>query len=254
MDSASPVHLVEQFHLLFLAQLGRRVSPALFVLKGGCNLRFFHRSVRYSEDMGLDLGEIGAHTFRDKVREVLGSRPFAQVLETRGIGVERVSEPKPTDTTQRWKLGLRAAGAAAPLPTRIECSRRGLEDGVALGSVDPAIARAYRLPPFLVSHYDDATALRQKVGALAGRRETQARDVFDLHLLIAGGARLRGRPGPTANTVEQACANALAVDFGTFTSQVLAYLEPEARPQYDSPSAWDAIVLQVVDALRGATP
>jgi hypothetical protein len=41
------------------------------------------------------------------------------------------------------------------------------------------------------------------------------------------------------------------VDFGTFRSQVLSYLEPDARSQYDSPSAWDAVVLEVVDALRG---
>src|SRR3990172_7533030 len=179
---------VEQFHLLFLAQLARRVKPALFVLKGGCNLRFFHKSVRYSEDMDLDLGEIGAGAFRDKVRELLASRPFAQILEARGVGIERVSEPKQTDTTQRWKLGLRVQGSSLALPTKIECSRRGLEDGVVLGSVDLIVARAY----------------------------------------------------------------ARTVDFGTFKSQVLAYLEPEAQPQYDSVSAWDTIVLEVVEALRGA--
>ncbi len=48
-----------------------------------------------------------------------------------------------------------------------------------------------------------------------------------------------------------ACANAMAVDFGAFKSQVLSYLEPEAQALYDSPSVWDAIVLEVVDALRG---
>jgi hypothetical protein len=243
--------LVEQFHLLFLAQLARRVKPALFVLKGGCNLRFFHGSIRYSEDMDLDLGEIGAGAFRDRVRETLASRPFAQILEARGIAVERVSEPKQTDTTQRWKLGLRVQGAGAPLPTKIECSRRGLDDGVALGSVDPIVARAYRLPPFMVSHYDVAAALRQKVGALASRRETQARDVFDVHHLLARGAALPGRPDGDRELAERACANAMAVDFGTFKSQVLSYLEPEAQEQYDSPSVWDAIVLEVVDALRG---
>jgi len=243
---------VEQFHLLFLAQLARRVKPALFVLKGGCNLRFFHKSVRYSEDMDLDLGEIGAGAFRDKVRELLASRPFAQILEARGVGIERVSEPLQTDTTQRWKLGLRVQGSSLALPTKIECSRRGLEDGVVLGSVDPIVARAYRLPPFMVNHYDGASALRQKVGALAGRRETQARDVFDLHHLLAGGATLRASPEGEGNVMERARANALTVDFGTFKSQVLAYLEPEAQPQYDSASAWDTIVLEVVEALRGA--
>lgn len=252
MDATAPTGLVEQFHLLFLAQLARRVKPALFVLKGGCNLRFFHKSVRYSEDMDLDLGEIGTGAFRDEVRELLASRPFAQVLEARGVAIERVSEPKQTDTTQRWKLGLRVQGAAVPLPTKIECSRRGLEDGVVLGSVDPIVARAYRLPPFMVNHYDGAAALRQKIGALAGRRETQARDVFDLHHLLAGGATLRASLERDEGVVQRARANAMTVDFGTFKSQVLAYLEPEAQAQYDSPSAWDTIVLEVVEALRGA--
>jgi hypothetical protein len=248
MDAAV---LVEQFHLLFLAQLARRLKPGLFVLKGGCNLRFFHGSIRCSEDMDLDLGDVGAGTFRDKVREVLASRPFAQILEARGLAVERVSEPKQTETTQRWKLALRAPGLPSPLPTKVECSRRGLEAGVALGSVDPIVARAHRLPPFLVSHYDAVAALRQKVGALAGRRETQARDVFDAHHLLARGATLRGGPRVGEDVAVRARANALAVDFATFKGQVLAYLEPEAQAQYDSPSVWDAIVLEVVDALRG---
>ena len=244
---------VELFHLVFLRSLvARGEDKRLFALKGGCNLRFFFGGVRYSEDMDLDLGEISAGAFRDKVRELLASRPFAQVLEARGVAIERVSEPKQTDTTQRWKLGLRVQGAAFPLPTKIECSRRGLEDGAVLGSVDPIVARAYRLPPFMVNHYDGASALRQKIGALAGRRETQARDVFDLHHLLAGGATLRASPERDKDVVERARANALTVDFGTFKSQVLAYLDPEAQAQYDSPSAWDTIVLEVVEALRGA--
>lgn len=252
MPSAGPIRFVEQFHLLFLSHLARRVDPAHFVVKGGCNLRFFHGSIRYSEDMDLDLGGIAAPAFRDRVRALLASRPLAQVLEARGIRIERVSEPKQTETTQRWKLGLRVRDEAAPMPTKIECSRRGLEEGVEIGGVDPVVARAYQLPPFMVGHYGLAAALRQKVGALAGRRETQARDVFDLHHLLARGATPRERPGGDGGAAERACVNAMAVDFGTFKSQVLAYLEPEAQAQYDSPSVWDTIVLEVVEALRGA--
>jgi hypothetical protein len=254
MNATSPVRVVEQFHLLFLAQLGRRVNPSLFVLKGGCNLRFFHRSIRYSEDMDLDLGDIGTQVFRDKVGDVLEARPFAQILATRGIAIDRVSTPKQTETTQRWKFSLRVGGGAALLPTKIECSRRGLDPGVAFGSVDPRIARAYQLPPLMVSHYDAAAALRQKVGALAGRRETQARDVFDVHLLLAGGATLAAGPDLDRDVLDRACVNALAVDFGTFKSQVLAYLESDDQARYDSSSAWDTVVLEVVDTLRRDRP
>jgi hypothetical protein len=254
MNATGPIRFVEQFHLLFLAQLGRRVNPSLFVLKGGCNLRFFHQSIRYSEDMDLDLGGVEAQAFRDKVGEVIAARPFAQILEARGIAIDRVSAPKQTETTQRWKFGLRVEGGTASLPTKIECSRRGLDAGVAFGSVDPRIARAYQLPPLMVSHYDAAAALRQKVGALAGRRETQARDVFDVHLLLAGGARLPPGPDVERDVIERACANAVAIDFGMFKSQVLAYLELGDQARYDSSSAWDTVVLEVVDALRSDRP
>jgi hypothetical protein len=148
-------------------------------------------------------------------------------------------------------LGLRVEGLGATLPTKIECSRRGLQDGVALGSVDPALARTYRLPPFMASHYDVTAALRQRLGALAGRRETQARDVFDVHHLLARGATLLGEGGRSRDLAERACASAMAIDFGAFESQVLSCLEPETQAQYDSPSVWDTIVLEVVEALRG---
>jgi predicted nucleotidyltransferase component of viral defense system len=83
MDAAGLVPVIERFHLLFLAQFSRRVDKGAFVVKGGCNLRFFHRSIRYSEDMDLDVGEVELQVLRDKVREVIASRPFTQILEAR---------------------------------------------------------------------------------------------------------------------------------------------------------------------------
>jgi len=164
------------------------VHPSLFVLKGGCNLRFFHGSVRYSEDLDLDVGDIGTQTLRDRVRDVFRSRPFAQILETGGIFLDRVTEPKQTETTQRWKLSLRVETRRRPAPDKDRVFTSGLDDGVVFGSVDPSVIRAHRAPPLMLSHYDAPTALRQKIGALAGRRETQARDVFDVHHLFAAGS------------------------------------------------------------------
>ena len=43
----------EQFHLLFLERLLRASERGIYVLKGGVNLRFFHQSPRYSEDMDI---------------------------------------------------------------------------------------------------------------------------------------------------------------------------------------------------------
>lgn len=240
---------VEQFHLLLLTQLSRRLDRRAIVVKGGCNLRFFLRSLRYSDDMDLDVGDIDTQLLRDKVRETLASRPFRQILEARAIAIEHVTEHKQTDTTQPWKLGLQVEGRPVPLPTKVEFSRRGLDEGVAFGSVDPGIARAYQLPPLMLSHYDAATALRQKVGALAGRPQTQARDVFDLHHLLSIGTDAEALGGLEERILARAGANALTVDFGMFKSQVLSYLPPDDQERFDSPSLWDSMVLEVVEAL-----
>jgi len=250
--SSLPVSYVEQFHLLFLAQLGRRLDKSLYVLKGGCNLRFFHRSVRYSEDMDLDVGAVDAHVLRDKVRAIFASRPFAQILEARDMAIEHVTEQKQTGTTQRWKLGLQAGRGTTSLPTKIEFSRRGTDQGVVFESVDPGVIRAYQLPPLMVSHYDAGAALRQKLGALARRTETQARDIFDVHHLIAMGAPADVVRDIDPEDAERARANAMTVDFATFKGQVQAYLAPEDQAHYDSASVWDTVVLEVVTALEAA--
>ena len=241
---------VELFHLLFLVQLTRRVDQRLIVVKGGCNLRFFLRSIRHSEDMDLDVGAVDTQLLRDRVREVLESRPFRQILEARGLRIEHVTEHKQTDTTQRWKLGLDAQGTPVPLPTKIEFSRRGLDEGVAFGSIDAGVARVHQLPPLMLSHYDAATALRQKVGALAGRAQTQARDVFDLHHLLKIGTDENVLRGLGHGVLARAGANALTVDFPMFKSQVLAYLPPEDQPRFDSSSVWDSMVLEVAEAFN----
>jgi predicted nucleotidyltransferase component of viral defense system len=252
MDSTGVIPVVELFHLLFLAQFGRRADKDAFVVKGGCNLRFFHRSIRYSEDMDLDTGKIDLHVLRDRVRGVAASRPFSQILEARGIRLAHVTEAKQTGTTQRWKFGLRMEGSATPIPTKIEFSNRGLDEGVEFGSIDAEVIRFHQLPPLLVSHYGAATAFRQKLGALAGRREIQARDVFDLHHLIAIGAGARSLDEVSRRIARQASANALTIDFATFKSQVLAYLHPDEQARYDSASVWETIVLEVVEALGGS--
>ena len=251
MDAAGLIPVIERFHLLFLVQFSRRADKGAFVVKGGCNLRFFHRSIRHSEYMDLDVGEVELQVLRDKVREVIASRPFSQILEASGIRINHVTEAKQTGTTQRWKLGLLTEGRDTPIPTKIEFSHCGLDEGVEFGSIDPEVARVHHLPPLMVSHYGAAAAFRQKVGALAGRRETQARDVFDLHHLIAINAGADVIREFSRKITERASANALTVDFATFKSQVLAYLHPDEQEHYDSTSVWESIVMEVVKVLGG---
>lgn len=205
------------------------------MLKSGCNLRLFHRSVRYSEVMDLDAEGLDELALRERVRATLGSRPVAQALKSHGTRIELVTEHKQMPTVQRWKLGLLVESGGPPLPTKIEFSRRGLDEGVEFGSVDPALVAAHRIAPFMVSHCGAAAALRQKIGTLAHRTETQAHDVFDVHLLLASAAPVAFLRTIGPQLLERARDRAAGIGFTVFKSQVLAYLQPHEHARFDSP-------------------
>jgi hypothetical protein len=238
---------VELFHLAFLGELGAKLDRGLYAIKGGCNLRFFFHSVRYSEDLDIDIGKTASGTLRRKVDQILASRSLGLTLGAHGIAIGSVTHPKQTETTQRWKVQLELAEGAAH--TKIEFSRRGLNDGVEFGPIDRGLLGGYGLSPMLLSHYGRQAAVEQKVAALVGRSETQARDVFDLDLLLS----VQGDLDPNAIDERLRAAavdRALAVDYRTFKAQVVAFLPPEQQRAYATREAWEQLVLHVVDALQ----
>jgi len=241
---------IEVFHLLFLRAFGARVGKDLYALKGGCNLRFFHKSIRYSQDMDLDIRTMSMQTLRNNVDRVIEMPSFVQTLRAQGIDVAKISRPKQTQTTQRWKLGLRILGTGANVPTKIEFSRRAAHQGVAHEPVDPELIRRYHLYPVLAQHYNLATALSQKIAALALRSQTQARDIFDLKLLFDAGASATPAERETLTNVPQAIENAMTIGYDEFAGQVIAYLEPEYQAHYGARRVWAALQQEVVKALR----
>jgi predicted nucleotidyltransferase component of viral defense system len=242
---------IEVFHLLFLRAFGARADKALYALKGGCNLRFFHRSIRYSEDIDLDIRTMSVATLRNNVDRVLEGAPFLQTLRAQQIEISQVSRPKQTETTQRWKLGLRLTAAGQEVPTKIEFSRRALDEGVAHEAVDPEFIRRYRLYPVIVQHYTASAALAQKIAALALRSQTQARDVFDLKLLLDAAESRAPLPKAIASNLPRAIENAVSIGYDEFAGQVLAYLEPEYQDHYRPRRVWEDLQAHVVDALEG---
>ena len=245
---------VEIFHLLFLRAFGARVDKALFCLKGGCNLRFFLKSIRYSEDMDLDIQTMAPGTLQNNVNRLLAAPAFTQLLRAQGLEITRTALPKQTGTTQRWKIGLRILDSGAEVPTKIEFSRRGLDDEKPLESVDAEIIRTYRLYPVILQHYSVHTAFAQKVSALALREQVQSRDVFDLKLLLDAGGGGKALPAPVAAHLAAAINNAMAVDYDAFAGQVLAYLEPEYQEHYGGRRAWNELQEQVVGGLEALRP
>ncbi len=246
--------VVEVFHLVFLRTLlAGTTEKAHIAIKGGCNLRFFFGSQRYSEDLDLDVAVIAPHTLRKDVEKVLSGSLLARQLTALGIGLGDTSAPKQTETTQRWKVQLRSAGGAA-MPTKIEFSRRPITGSAELASIDRRLLDAYRLPPVQARHYLIDDAIRQKIVALADRDVAQARDVFDLDLLLThSGGKL-----PAADTLtrelQQGRERALSIQYDDFVAKVVAYLEPEEQPLYQTPEIWEAIQLHVAEALDRMVP
>ncbi|MEI7900522.1 MAG: nucleotidyl transferase AbiEii/AbiGii toxin family protein [bacterium] len=250
MNERSVQECVEVFHLLFLSFLGKRLDKRRYALKGGCNLRFFFASPRYSEDMDIDAVDVPVHSLQDAVHAILNSSPFRQALQVQGIAIEHITEHKQSETTQRWKLGLHMRGSGRPVPTKVEFSRRGFRGKPVLSSVNPVLVQTYGLPPVMTPHYPAEDALLQKIQALAGRSVTQARDIFDLHLLQSKERMRHVLPVLDAVTLDAARQHALDLSFDDFKGQVLAYLQPEDQAGYDSPQVWESMQLTVLAMLE----
>jgi len=251
MPELRDAQVIEFFHLAFLQVLQVRLDQACYVLKGGVNLRYFFESVRYSEDIDLDAAGIEPWELEETLDGVLGSRPLAVLLRSGGLAVGGVTKPKQTGTTQRWTVSLAVSGRPEPVRTKIEFSRRSGDGRHILESVPGRVVAPYALRSPSLRHYGAEAAIEQKVEALAGRSETQARDVFDLDLL------LRRRPIAAgtidAQTLGRAGERALELPYAAFRDQVLPFLDTEVAELYDDPATWIEMRTYVVERLLEAT-
>lgn len=66
----------------------------------GGSLRFYLRSIRYSEDMDLDVQSTLVGSLKERVDQILGGASLARILQARGLAVTQYSAPKQTETTQ----------------------------------------------------------------------------------------------------------------------------------------------------------
>jgi predicted nucleotidyltransferase component of viral defense system len=243
------IQVVERFHLIFLAQLGTRLDKKLYALKGGCNLRFFWKSIRYSEDIDFDVHTMTKQTLQNNVRKIMQGPALNQILRAAKIHVVHISEPKQTPTTQRWKVHLQTESSGIDLPTRIEFSRRKFDRGIVFGPADNELVSAYNLRPVMASHYDVETAFSQKIEALLNRKQTQARDIFDLEFLSERGA-IGSAVRIDRTRLASACEIVMSVAHEQFLGQVVAYLPPEYYDYYRTRKAWDVIRENVVRTLE----
>lgn len=248
--SLSRAQVAELFHIAFLDVLATRLEPSRYVLKGGTNLRYFFGSARYSEDIDLDLHGRPPMNMEQKIDGVLDSPAIKILLRVKGLAVAEHSKPKQTATTRRWKIGIAAPGHADPVRTKVEFSSRNGDPRYALEAIPGEVVAPYALRAPSVQHYLDEAATEQKVVALADRTETQARDVFDLDLLL----RLRALPPGSLDPelLTRAAELALQLPFASYRDQVLPFLEPGAVELYGSEGSWERMQTFVAESLEAA--
>lgn len=251
----SDLQIREAFHFCFLERLLKLSDIRLYVLKGGVNLRFYFRSPRYSEDMDVDVLGGGVQTLRKNGYKILEDPAFKRSLKVFDIDAIEVNDPKRakhTATTQRFRCTLvRASGQR--LPTRVEFSRRAAdpEAGAVVERIDPEIARPYRRLAYLCRHYSATAAVAQKIAALAGRATTQARDVFDLGVLVRGGHfAAAARDGAlTGAPLSRAIECLMTLTREDYEGQVVNFLSADSSDEYAGAAAWDALRNEVFEAL-----
>jgi predicted nucleotidyltransferase component of viral defense system len=243
--------IVELFHLIFVRALFANVGDkTLLAVKGGINMRFYFQSVRFSEDLDLDVMTMSKATLENRIDRLLVSPTITSPLKARGIVIRDVSKPKQTETVQRWKLDVANTATSIHDRTKIEFSRRDAVKSAVVERVDEQIANAYQLPAFLANHYNCADAVLQKIHALAERDQPQPRDVFDLHVLFARADAPKEVDEEASGWIDAAIANAADLTYDQYVSLVVAYLDPPHAEIYSSRDVWEAMQLGVIERLE----
>ena len=250
MKTFSPRQCVEIIHLCFLDLFGRKTDKALYAVKGGCNLRFYFDSFRYSEDLDIDIQTMAKNTLANKVSSILDSAALKQRLAEKQMSIDTWSMPKQTETTQRWKILLQSKQHASMINTKVEFSRRTSIEKACFHVAKPREGQQYDLGPILCNHYGVDAAYQQKIEALIGRSQTQARDIFDLYLLINHDAKVQLLPDKIKAKLNIAIANLSSITYADYLSQVVAYLMPDYQHQYQPEDTWNTIQMQVYEAIE----
>ncbi len=251
----SDLELREVFHFCFLEQLLKISDPNIYILKGGVNLRFYFKSPRYSEDMDIDVLAGSVDTLKKNGYKILNDDGFMRKLKTYGIQNIIINDPskaKQTETTQRFRLRL-VNQAGDELPTKIEFSRRKKEIQTYFSMterLDIEIGRKYNRLAFLAQHYDANTAITQKIEALAGRKEVQARDAFDIFILDIGGrARTFSSKAISEEVLLEARQALLSIDYKDYETKVLEFLDEKDKVNYSGLQIWTEIQERVMSLI-----
>jgi predicted nucleotidyltransferase component of viral defense system len=247
----------EAFHCVLLAHLPADYrapvgGEAPLRLKGGVNLRLFHGSPRYSEDIDFDLSPVRGPRFVEHLRRLLlNPGPFKRHLLGLGIQGLDVSEFDGGDGGFKQKLRVIVGGVGHHTKVEVSYGEETAPAEARISAIPDSFAKRYRLPPnTMIAAYPDRTALWQKVLALSRRTHPQTRDVFDIHhlrradrgeVLNAAVDLIRARMKP--DQVESAANATIEFTALQFQGQTAAYLPDGIRN--DAIAEWPGVQQEV---------
>jgi len=93
-----------------------------------------------------------------------------------------VSEPKQTETVQRWKIG--GMCGKTEISMTVEVSRRGLPPPAHRTEVRFEPMSEYGLAPVIIDTYSPTAIAAGKVFALLSHNRSAPRDIYDLQMLV----------------------------------------------------------------------
>jgi predicted nucleotidyltransferase component of viral defense system len=239
MDLDGDQAALELTQVRVLSAIFNKVVNREILLKGGFAMRVAANSARPTKDIDLQANGASMERVQGLVRSAINELTKSNILDD-----VKISEPKQTETTQRWKIGGRIKGGETPVHLTIEVSRRGL--------IPSDLTQAIRferqgtgVPPAIIECYSPKAIAAAKFEALSSPMREAPRDIFDLDVLIS--MRVEPPVHIFANKyTEQELLEKLQIvshkldkmDFETVKSQLLPHMPPEMKKNFGA-AEWE---------------
>ena len=217
------------------------------VIKGGMAMRVAHdRHARATKDIDMDAShDIPLATLQQIIRKAIDVSTRDQLLTD-----VKITEPKQTETTNRWKIAGTDPRTGQVLHLTVEISRR---DEINENDVRQLTYGCDKYE--WVQVYKDEIIAFQKIKALMSPTREAPRDISDLYLLIQASVQspvpqLRQwlKAGGVAN-LEQMWEKVERMDSKMFKTEVLPSLPPTPDGQYMYQD-WEKIRLTVAEKVE----
>lgn len=214
-------------------------------LKGGLAFQAVMGSERATSDMDLDAcKDLPVDRLRSAMRSCI-SNSIKGLLED-----VRVSEPKMTETTCRWKVWGKLPASSSEVHFKLEISRRD-----SLATPDDAAWFDWRcegkpVDGVKVKAHKPEILCMMKLKALLSPVREAPRDLHDLHVLIEAGykpapelmARLDDKE--LVEMAQEAWGRVEKMDFSRYSNEVMPYLPPGIAALVDE-NSYDDMRLRV---------